>query len=166
MKSPSGMYRFIASGGRRQQPCPSRIARPACVCLIAAGLGAGLGACSIAVPMGGVLGKEEKLTTQSLAPAGAGGLSAELTPDDWTFASMALATALDPVGSGAVAPWANPRTGIRGDFVASGKPYLSGDLVCRGFRASLHYQGTKDTLNGAACRMPDGSWNTVESAPA
>lgn len=167
MKLSAMMYRFIVSCERRSLSLRRPVVKPFRAVLLAAALGSGLGACSIAVPMGGVLGgKDDNLTTQSLAPAGAAGMSAELTPDDWNFASIALATALDPLGSGGVAPWANPRTGIRGDFVASGKPYLRNDLVCRDFRATLQYHGGNDVLDGAACRMPDGRWSTTAAAPA
>lgn len=173
----SRMYRFIVpcegSRSRRRSRCdgavPPRFIAPCRVTILAAILGCALSACSIAIPVpgmsDGVMGKADSLTTQSLGPSG-GRLSTELTPDDWNFASIALATALDPLGSGDVAPWANPRTGIRGDFVAAGKPYLRNDLVCRGFRANLQYQGGDETLEGAACRLPDGKWATTESAPA
>ncbi|MGV6874012.1 RT0821/Lpp0805 family surface protein [Pseudochelatococcus sp. B33] len=166
MKLSSRMYRFIVSCAQRRSALRGPVVQSMRVVLLAGALGGGLSACSIAVPMGGVLGKADNLTTQSLAPAGAAGLSPELTPDDWNFASIALATALDPLGSGEVAPWANPRTGIRGDFVASGKPYLRDDLVCRSFRATLQYQGGNEVLDGAACRMPDGQWSTLSAAPA
>ena len=184
----SRMYRFIVprEGSRSRSRSgaggmvPLRFAAPCvaaprvsaqCVagpCLVAV-LGCALSACSIAIPVpgmsDGLTGKADSLTTQSIGPSG-GRLSTELTPDDWNFASIALAIALDRVGSGDVAPWANPRTGIRGDFVAAGKPYLRNDLVCRGFRANLQYHGGDEALEGAACRMPDGKWATTEAAPA
>ncbi|MBB3808487.1 RT0821/Lpp0805 family surface protein [Pseudochelatococcus contaminans] len=158
------LYRFLASCERRHGPT-FRVLR---ACLLVGGLGIGLGgglaACSIAVPMGGVFGADGKITTQSINPASTPGAFSELTPDDWSFASIALATALDPVGSGESAPWANPRTGITGEFTAVSKPYLRNDLVCRDFKGSLDYQGARDKLNGSACRQPDGRW-TAASAP-
>lgn len=162
----SRLYRLIMSRAGYFRRPPLTIAKPVRLAVIAGVMGCCVSACSIAVPMGDVLGTDERLTTQSTAPAGTTVLSSELTPDDWNFASIALATALDPLGSGETAPWANPRTEIRGDFVASGKPYLRNDLVCRDFRATLQYQGGDDALEGAACRMPDGQWATVNAAPA
>lgn len=120
--------------------------------------------CSIAMPVGDMFSGNDKLVTQSVADDEGQKLSSELTPDDWSFASMALGTALDPLGSGETAPWANPRTGIRGDFVALGKPFLKNDLVCRKFNATLNYQGQSDKLTGSACRLADGQWTALDAS--
>lgn len=166
MKLSSRMYRFIVPGERRSLSLPFRRTGVVLRCVACCGALCGLlSACSIALPVGGLF-DDDALTTQSVAASGAARLSPEITPDDWAFASIALATALDPLGSGDIAPWANPRTGIRGDFTAAGKPYLQGELVCRGFRATLNYQGRTDRLDGSACRMPDGQWATREASPA
>jgi surface antigen len=164
------MYGFIVPGKPRvlslRLSLPASARPLAGVSLVAAAVL--LGGCSIAVPVGDMFGADETLTTSSLAanssPAanGATMLSPELAPEDWPFARMALGTALDPLGSGQVAPWANPRTGIRGDVVAVGKPYLHNDLVCRRFKANLYFQGQSDALAGAACRLSDGQWATMD----
>ncbi|MFC0218346.1 RT0821/Lpp0805 family surface protein [Pseudochelatococcus lubricantis] len=158
MKLSSRMYRFIMRDKPRHlSPIPAATLASAVLLL---------GGCSIAVPVGGLLGNDDPPTTASVGGKGAAMLSPELAPEDWQFARMALGTALDPLGTGAVAPWANPRTGIRGDFVALGKPYLENDLVCRRFGANLQYQGQSEALKGSACRLPDGQWATMDVSGA
>lgn len=125
-------------------------------------LGAFIGGCSIAMPVGDMFNANDKLITQSVVDNSQQQLSPELTPEDWGYASIALGTALDPVGTGETSPWANPKSGIRGDFIALGKPFLRNDLICRKFKATLYYQGETDKLTGSACRLSDGQWGTFD----
>lgn len=167
MKLSSTMYRFIV---QREQRGLSRQASGVLPLMhvyalrfsIVALLAGGAGGCSIAMPVGDMFNGNDKLITQSVSDNSSQKLSPELTPDDWTYARIALGTALDPVGSGSTSPWANPKTGIRGDFIALGKPYLRNDLICRKFNATLHYQGQADKLTGSACRLSDGQWTTFD----
>lgn len=171
MKSRSGKYRTKMavqtdschrgfSVGR-----PRRTARSAVVLCILAPVLAMLGGCSIAMPVGGMFSNDDTLTTASIAPAQQV-LSSEVTPEDWQFASMALGTAMDPLGTGTTSPWANPRTGIKGEFVAAGKPFVQNNRICRSFNATLNYQGGSEDLKGTACRVSGDNWQVTESRAA
>jgi surface antigen len=127
--------------------------RAACV----AGLAAGLGACSFAIPS--LVGESEEMTG-SIKPGFKSPLSPELGPEDWRRAKAALAVALDPQGNGSSVSWDNADSGMKGTFVPVGVPFVKSDEICRAFVATVTTQaGTASSLQGTACRLSADEWD-------
>jgi surface antigen len=137
--------------------------------LCVSGVALGTAGCSITFPVGSLLGGDEKSDVEVTAALPSGDqpspLSPELTPEDWRHAKAAMATALDPVGSGASAPWANPETALRGEFVPAGQPFVKDDEICREFFADLVLQTGTQKLQGTACRPSGEEWAVVAVEP-
>jgi surface antigen len=122
-----------------------------------------LAACSVSMPIG------------SFVPSGhledeTGSISNEqfsnfLVGEDWQRARVALAAALDPQGAGATVRWDNPLSGVKGSFVADGKPYPSDAGVCRAFVADIDRKTADDALHGTACADKGGEWTVTIVEP-
>jgi surface antigen len=127
------------------------------------------GGCSITFPMGSLLGESDKSNVDVTAALPSADqpspLSPELTAEDWRRAKAAMAIALDPVGNGASAPWANPETDLRGEFVPASQPFVKNDEICRDFLAELVLQTGSQKLQGTACRPSGGEWSVVAVEP-
>src|SRR3954470_18999942 len=107
--------------------------------------------------------RDEQATTGSVGPHSVPLLAAELGAEDLRRATGALAIALDLHGNGAPATWDNDGTGLKGSFVAAGKPFVRSDEVCRPFLATVAGQGKATPWNGTACRGSGGEW-TIRTA--
>jgi len=127
------------------------------------------GGCSITFPMGSLLGDSDNSDAQVTAALPSADqpspLSPELTAEDWRRAKAAMAIALDPVGNGASAPWANPEWTRRGEFGPASQPVGKNDEICRDFSAELVLQTGTQKLQGTACRPSGGEWSVVAVEP-
>jgi surface antigen len=68
--------------------------------------------------------------------------------------------ALEYGKAGAATPWRNPSNGNHGSVVVQ-SPYVSGNQHCRGYSHTVYIGGQPQTMNGKACRRPDGTWGNV-----
>ena len=121
------------------------------------------GGCSVSMPMGG-LGFDTE-TTGSLKPKPVSPLSAELDGEDWRRAKSAMATALDPVGSGAAVAWDNPDSGLKGTIVPVGSPFVKADEICRAFVATITARGASRSLQATGCRISGPEWAVKDVKP-
>jgi surface antigen len=85
-----------------------------------------------------------------------------LVGEDWQRARGALASALDPQGSGSVVHWNNPNSGVKGSFAAYGKSYPSEAGICRAFVADIDRKNAEDALQGTACADKGGEWTVTD----
>lgn len=88
-------------------------------------------------------------------------LSKTLDAEDARRAMAALATALDPQGSGQKVNWDNPASGARGDFRPSGSPYPLDGRICRAFVAAIEAGDGIERIEGAACRDKTAEWSLL-----
>lgn len=91
--------------------------------------------------------------------------SSMLDAEDWRRAKAALATALDPQGSGSLVGWDNPDSGTKGSFTPVGKPYPLDAKICRAFLAEVSRKDGAQTLQGTACSDRSGAWSIAEAKP-
>lgn len=68
--------------------------------------------------------------------------------------------ALETGRAGAATSWRNPNSGHYGTVVP-GKPYMAAGAHCRTYTHTIYIDGRPETMNGQACRKPDGTWNKV-----
>jgi len=68
--------------------------------------------------------------------------------------------ALEYGKAGVATPWRNPKNGHHGSVVAQ-SPYVAGNQHCRGYTHTVYIDGRPQTMNGKACRGPDGTWSNV-----
>lgn len=121
------------------------------------------GGCSVSMPMGG-LGFDAE-TTGSLKPKPVSPLSSELDVEDWRRAKSAMATALDPVGSGTAVAWDNPDSGLKGSIVPVGSPFVKADEICRAFVATITARGASRSLQATGCRISGTEWAVKDVKP-
>ncbi len=88
-----------------------------------------------------------------------------LSTQDWTIARMALASALDPQGTGAVVSWENPASGARGAMTPVGATYAADGQTCRAFLAEIVSKAPVQRLQGRGCRTGDGQWAVSDLKP-
>lgn len=126
--------------------------------LVGAGTGAVAGA-AIASGAGG----------SPLAGAVVGGLlgglignriGASMDDEDKQRAYAAQMDALERSPSGAPVSWKNPDSGRYGTVVP-GPAYQQAGRNCRSFTHTIYIDGTPQTARGTACRMPDGTWQSI-----
>ena len=86
------------------------------------------------------------------------GFSSELGVEDLRRANGALALALDPQGNGSNVSWDNPQSGMKGQILPLGSPFLKSDEICRDFMASTALQAGQINQKGTACRLSGGDW--------
>lgn len=82
----------------------------------------------------------------------------DLGDEDWRRAHAALSVALDPQGNGRPVKWDNPETALRGSVNPTGLPYVSNDLICRDFLASVIAPARSRFLRGTGCKPSGGAW--------
>ena len=82
----------------------------------------------------------------------------DLGEEDWRRARAALGVALDPQGNGRPVKWDNPESGLRGSINPTGLPYVSNDLICRDFLASVIAPERSRFVRGTGCKPSGGSW--------
>jgi len=92
-------------------------------------------------------------------------LSRALEAEDTRRAKAALATALDPQGSGERVDWDNPQTGAKGVFTPVGQAYPSAGRVCRAFLAEIATSHNEERLQGTACRDKNAEWTLLDVKP-
>jgi 17 kDa outer membrane surface antigen len=154
--------RYSGSDGLRQ-PRRAAFGLAAVLALLA------LPACSITAPF--TRSGDGELVTGSIQPRRAepaatpAFLDERLDPEDVRRARAALATALDPQGSGASVKWDNPDSGAKGAIAAVGGPYLQKDDICRNFIASVSLKSPDAWQQGIACRLAAGEWTIRELKP-
>jgi len=107
------------------------------------------------------VGAEATGSVRKSAPELARGLEAE----DARRAKAALATALDPQGSGERVDWDNPQTGAKGVFTPVGQAYPSDGRVCRAFLAEVVTNHNEERLQGTACRDKNAEWTLLDVKP-
>lgn len=125
-----------------------------------------LGGCIMGGPLPRLV-SDEDVTGSIPAPASAPVLSPlpQLSSEDWTFASKALATALDPQGSGAAVLWESPTSGARGSMTPVGFVYAAEGQTCRAFLADIAGAGPALRLQGRGCREGQGGWVVSDLKP-
>lgn len=82
----------------------------------------------------------------------------DLGEEDWRRARAALGVALDPQGNGRPVKWDNPESGLRGSINPTGLPYVSNDLICRDFLASVIAPERSRFVRGTGCKPSGGAW--------
>ncbi|AWV16084.1 MULTISPECIES: RT0821/Lpp0805 family surface protein [unclassified Methylobacterium] len=82
----------------------------------------------------------------------------DLAEEDWRRARAALGVALDPQGNGRPVKWDNPETGLHGSVNPTGLPYVSDDLICRNFLASVIGPARSRFVRGTGCKLSGGPW--------
>lgn len=124
-------------------------------------VGAGTGAL-IGNAIGGSAGNR---VAGTLAGAAIGGLignriGAALDDEDRQRAYAAQVQALEAGPSGAPVAWRNPDSGRYGSVVP-GPAYQRQGSNCRQYTHTIYIDGRPQTARGAACRLPDGTWEPV-----
>jgi surface antigen len=122
-----------------------------------------LAGCSMSFPLPSLVAHDE--VTGAIGEAAGSPLSRDLGAEDWRRAKAALATALDPQGSGAQVAWDNPDTRIKGSFTPVGSPFVKSDEICRAFLATIVGQVATASLQGSACRPSGGEWSVKDVKP-
>jgi surface antigen len=125
--------------------------------LVGAGTGALLGNA-----IGGAAGNR---VAGTIAGAAVGGLignriGAALDDEDKQRAYAAQVQALEAGPSGAPVAWRNPDSGRYGSVVP-GPSYQQQGNNCRQYTHTIYIDGRPQTARGAACRLPDGTWQPV-----
>lgn len=122
-------------------------------CATKSGTGAGVGAGA-----GGALGYAVGGTTGLILGAAAGGAlgytaGKAMEEEDRRRAAYALEQN-QPV------EWRNTQTGAQYRMEPTDTRYMQG-RECRDFRMRAEVDGKPDTMNGTACRRPDGQWEML-----
>ena len=126
------------------------------------GLGAGLGAVA-----GGVAGNQfgsgkTKAATTILGAAAGGivgfGLGQWLAPHDQAIAESTQQSALERGQSRKQVAWTGGQNSSRGEFTP-GAPYKLGTRHCRDYTHTIYVGSRPQSMNGTACRNPDGTWS-------
>ena len=137
------------------------LVRTAVLCLVLM-----TGGCMTGGPMASLM-TDEDVTGSIRAPAP--GLSASplplLSPEDWSQASKALASALEPQGAGAAVVWENSVSGARGTITPVGLVYGADGQTCRAFLAEMEGRALAQRLQGRGCRTGDGPWVVSDLKP-
>jgi surface antigen len=128
-------------------------------------LGVALCGCSVSMPIGSFFGEDDTPPTASIEPvqktvplAGQPSLSQSMDGEDTRRSQSALALALDPEGNGVPVNWDNPQSGAKGNFRSAGEFYLSGNQLCRKFKADYDRSGQASAYDGSACRAGPQNW--------
>ncbi|NNM74850.1 RT0821/Lpp0805 family surface protein [Enterovirga aerilata] len=117
-----------------------------------------LAGCSFSIPSLTAKPAPEE-TTGSISPAPTVlRMFPDLGPEEARRARAALAVALDPQGNGQPVKWDNPESGMRGEIVPHGPPFVESDEICRLFAASLDTGSASKRAEGKACRVSAGEW--------
>jgi surface antigen len=89
-------------------------------------------------------------------------ISRGMSDDDRRIAAEAEYHALEYGEPGILAPWTNPAT-LSSGVILPGKPYPEGDEYCRTYTHTIHLNDESVTVQGLACRKPDGTWRATSS---
>lgn len=58
--------------------------------------------------------------------------------------------------------WSNPDSGKSGTVTATREGRDKSGNVCRDYQHTINVDGHDETINGTACRQPDGTWKVVK----
>jgi surface antigen len=61
-----------------------------------------------------------------------------------------------PVGD--TVAWSNPKTGNSGTITPTEESKDAQGRTCRAFTSTVTVDGKEETVNGTACKQPDGTW--------
>lgn len=61
-----------------------------------------------------------------------------------------------PVGD--TVSWSNAKTGNSGSVTPTGEGKDAQGRTCRNFTSTVNVDGKEETVNGTACKQPDGTW--------
>ena len=122
-----------------------------------------LGGC-VTGPLPG-LASHDDVTGSIPAPAPEASPMPVLSGDDWTFASRALASALDPQGPGSAVVWESLASGMRGSMTPVGAVYEADGQTCRAFLAEIAGRAPMQRLQGRGCREGRGAWAVSDLRP-
>ena len=103
------------------------------------------GATIVGAVIGGIIGHE---------------IGRGLDERDRQAAMQAEYQALEYGQSGSATPWRNPDSGHRGTVVP-GRPYMANNRHCRTYTHTIYIDGRPETMQGRACRQPDGKWQAI-----
>ncbi len=117
---------------------------------------------SVAAPVAFSSGSSASPALASMAPSNSVGLS----ESDWLYARGALGLALTGSAEGPPVPWANPSSGVRGNFRPLGEEQVADGRSCRSFIAVRVEGGREANSVGRACKGDGGQWDVAESGPA
>jgi len=92
-------------------------------------------------------------------------LAERLAPSDLETARPALAAALEPAHGQVPVEWHNPASASRGSFVPVGIAYRTGNRLCRAFAGQVTTDDKTASIEGRACREPDGKWTQLAEIP-
>jgi surface antigen len=110
------------------------------------GKGSGrVAATAIGAVIGGVVGSE---------------IGRSMDEQDRMLAQQAEFDALERGQSGVAKQWRNPDNGRYGEVVPS-RPYKRAGADCRDYTHKIYIDGRPQSMNGTACRNPDGTWTNV-----
>jgi surface antigen len=56
--------------------------------------------------------------------------------------------------------WRDPEDDVYGEVVP-GAPYQRGGQDCRDYTHTIYINGQPEVASGTACRLPDGTWQTI-----
>ncbi len=87
-------------------------------------------------------------------------IGAGLDDEDKRRAYDAQLQALEGGSSGAPFAWRNPDSGHYGSIVP-GPAYDSRGTKCRQYTHTVYIDSKPQSVRGAACRNPDGSWAAI-----
>ncbi len=131
-----------------------------------------LAACSLTLPFeerGASLQADPEvtgsITPRPPAAVDASPLVASLDAEDQRRQRAAMATALDPQGSGGIVRWDNPDSGAKGSVSPIGNAFLVQHDICRVFIAAVVEKAREDWFQGTACRVTPGEWRIKDVKP-
>jgi surface antigen len=87
-------------------------------------------------------------------------IGAKMDEADRRAAMQAQYRALEFGAPGSSTPWRNAQNGHHGTIVP-GAPYRTVDRHCRDYTHTIYIDGRPETLQGKACRNPDGTWQKI-----
>ena len=120
--------------------------------------------------LGGLAGSQIGGGTGKLAATAAGTLlggflgssiGQSLDKADKAYASQTTQSALENGQSGVAQSWNNPDTNARGTVTPQAAYQNASGTYCRPFTQTIFVDGEQQSLEGTACRQPDGSWKIV-----
>lgn len=126
--------------------------------------GLGIGAVAGGL-LGSTVGRGGGRIAATVAGAVIGGIvgssiGRRLDERDRQLAEDAEFDALERGYSGRTRVWRNESNGNYGEIVPS-RPYRRGDYDCRDYTHTVFISGRPETMQGTACRNPDGTWRAA-----
>jgi surface antigen len=106
--------------------------------------------------IGGGTGRTVAIVAGTIAGAVIGGrIGQKMDEAD----KLKAAQALESTPTGGHSTWKNPDTGAQYTMTPT-KTYEANAAPCRDFTVDASVDGKPETVQGTACRQPDGSWKT------